>query len=145
MRLLRPRKATASELRRDELRKARIDAPTLRQLLPAAELVRVEIAFDGNAHLADAPRTFTVYPPAQAHFVYVCPFGDCDGTHDLNEEVNCMLRTGTRRVTGARHCLGHRARRSGPGPQCNLGATYAVTILYAAELSREMQPPSLAR
>lgn len=131
MRLLRPRKATPAELRRDGLRKARVDAPTLRDLLPAATQVHVEIKFDGDARLADAPRTFTIYPPAQAHFVYTCPFGDCDGTHDLNEEVFGMLATGTCQITGVRHCIGHRASRSGPGPQCGLGMTYAVTVRYA--------------
>ncbi len=35
---------------------------------------------------------FTVYPSAQAHFIYACPIGNCDGTYDLNEAVFGLLR-----------------------------------------------------
>ncbi len=131
--LVRRRKATTAELMREQQRQARVDAPTLRQFLPAVAQVWVELAFDTDARLVQAPRMFTVYPSAQAHFVYSCPFGDCDGTYDLNEPVFAMLRTQACRATGVLHCIGHKTRRSTQGPHCGLGLTYAVAARYGAE------------
>jgi hypothetical protein len=139
MSVLRRRKTSPADRRREQLRQARVDAPTLRQFLPAAAQVWVELTFDMDARLAPAPRLFTVYPPAQAHFVYACPFGDCDGTYDLNEAVFAVLRAGTCEATGVLHCMGRKARRSGLGLRCGLGVAYAVTVRYGAEQSR---PPA---
>jgi len=144
MMALRRRKATPAELRREQLRQARVDAPTLQQLLPTAAQVRVELTFDADVRLADAPCQFTIYPPAQAHFVYACPFGDCNGTYDLNPAFLDMLNTGMCRATGALHCNGRRAHRGGPGPRCGLGVTYSLVVRYAAEQLRPMAQPALA-
>jgi hypothetical protein len=130
--VVRRRKATPAELRRDQLRQARVDAPTLRQFLPAAAQVGVELTFAVDARLAQAPRMFTVFPPAQAHFVYACPIGNCDGTYDLNEAVFGMLRAHAAAATGVLHCSGHTPRHDGPGPLCGLGVAYAVAVRYEA-------------
>lgn len=133
MRLVRRRKATSAELRLDQLRQARVDAPTLRQFLPDAAQVWVELAFDADVRLAQAARVFTIYPTAQAYFVYACPFGDCDGTYDLNAPVFAMLRAHACQSSGVLQCIGRKARRAAPGPQCGLGMAYAVAVSYAAE------------
>lgn len=78
MRIAAMRKATVSG-RRDALRQARAVAPTLRVACPQAALVYVELAFQEASGPAHTPQAFSVYPPAKAHFVYACPFGDCDG------------------------------------------------------------------
>lgn len=143
MKRLQRNKTDREELRRDLLRKARLDAPTLRALLPAAMQVSVELTFEVAAQLTQGPLTSTVFPPARAHFVYGCPFGDCDGTYDLDEEIFGMLRAGVRRASGARHCCGHRARRSGYGPQCGLGLTYSVTVQYQAQFIGTAARPAL--
>jgi hypothetical protein len=130
MRLVRRRKATSADIRLDQLRQARVDAPTLRQILPNAAQVWVELAFDADARLAQSARVFKIYPAAQAYFVYSCPFGDCDGVFDLNEPVFAMLRTHTCQATGALHCAGHKPRRADPGLQCGLGMAYAVGVSY---------------
>ncbi len=57
--LVRRRKATTAELMREQQRQARVDAPTLRQFLPAVAQVWVELAFDTDARLVQAPRMFT--------------------------------------------------------------------------------------
>ncbi len=114
------------------MRRARADAPTLREYVPAASLVRVELSFSTDARLVPAPQQFTVYPPASAHFVYACPFGDCDGIYDLNEDVLDLLGRKSSRLAGVRHCGGHRARRYGPGPQCGLNLQFAVLACYEA-------------
>lgn len=130
MKLARRKKASSAELRLDQLRQARIDAPTLRQFLPEAAQVWVELAFDADARLAQPARVFTIYPAAQAYFVYACPFGDCDGTYDLNEPVFAMLRAHSCQSSGALQCVGHKSRLAAPGPQCGLGMAYAVGVSY---------------
>jgi hypothetical protein len=130
MTLSRRRKATPAVLRLDRLRHARFNAPTLREFLPAATQVLVELTYVGDAHLAQGSHAFTVFPPAQAHFVYACPFGDCDGTYDLNETIFALLREEGRRATDVLHCAGHRTSRGISGPQCGLGVAYAVTVDY---------------
>jgi hypothetical protein len=141
MNRLRRRKATLAELRVEQLRRARVAAPTLRALVPAAASVAVELMFDVDTRLARNLRTFTVYPPAQAHFVYACAFGDCDGTHDLGEEIFGMLHAGLSLGTGVRHCPGHRGHRGGHGSRCELRVTYTVTVRYGMErIGAAMQP-----
>lgn len=144
MKALRRKKPDRDELRRDEQRQARLDAPTLRALLPAAAQVSVELTFEVDAQLAHAPFTSTVFPPARAHFVYGCPFGDCDGTYDLDAEIFGMLRAGVCLATGEQHCCGHRARRHGLGPRCGLGLTYAITVQYQAQRVTAAPRPAAA-
>ena len=144
MNRLRRRKVSPDELRRSRQRKARIDAPTLHALLPAATQVCVELTFEVDTHLVHAPITSTIYPSAQAHFLYVCPFGNCDGTYDLDAEIFGMLRAGLCRATGAQRCGGHRARRSGSGPRCGLGVTYTVTVHYQPPPATAAARPAVA-
>src|SRR5882724_405404 len=106
MRFSRNRKVAAPWDRRDELRKARAAAPTLRKAWPDAALVWVEINFQSSEQLAHAPQTFSIYPPAKAHFSYLCPFGDCNGMYDLNEAALDALRAG-KPAAGTLRCTGH--------------------------------------
>lgn len=133
MRLMVRRKPTSSELKHRSFRQARTNAPTLQQLLPAVESVCVDFAFAKGAPLVFGAHQFTVYPPAHAYFAYLCPFGDCDGIYDLNEIVITLLRTNGSQTDGILHCEGHRARRIGRGPPCQLGVTYKVTARYGSE------------
>src|SRR4029453_10604695 len=100
MMLSRRRKATPAGLRLDRLRHARVNAPTLRELLPAATQVLVELTFIRDAPLAHGSHALPVFPAAQAPFISACPYGDCDGTYDLNEKIFAMLREESRRSTG---------------------------------------------
>ncbi len=126
------RKLSSVEQKRQQLRQAHSAAPTLQVLLPAATQVSVELTFALDTQLAPAPRTVTVFPPARAHFVYACPFGNCDGAFDLDAEILGILHAGTCQATGVRSCCGHRANGNGYGPRCGLGLTYAVTVRYGA-------------
>ena len=145
MRPLRSRKQTPAEQRQDLQRQARNNAPTLRVLLPSARQVRVELAFDEDEHLANSPSAYTAFPPARAHFVYACAFGDCDGAFNLNEEIFGMLLAGSRQTSGRLHCTGHRERRNGKGPRCGLLATYTVCVSYGAERPTATVRPMLAQ
>ena len=111
---------------------ARVAAPRLRDLRSSAARVAVQLTYANDVSLAQSPRWFAVYPPARAHFVYACAFSDCDGMHDLDDEVFRMLRSTTSQATGVRHCFGRRSCRTGQGPRCGLGLTFEVTVIYEA-------------
>jgi hypothetical protein len=133
MRLSGNRKAATASSRRDELRRARAAAPTLRAACPAAAAVRVDLAFHEASGPAHAPQAFSIYPPGKAHFVYECPFGDCDGMYDLGEIALGVLGTGKRRARGTLTCGGHRARNGKSDNRCGLAATYSIVVLDGSD------------
>jgi hypothetical protein len=128
MRLPPNRKAAPIADAREVRRRARVAAATLRAVCPEAKLVRVELSFQADAQLAHAPQTFHIYPPAKAHFVYVCPFGDCDGVYDLNGVAFGTLQEGRVGIRGTLCCSGHRPRYRNSGRACELVATYSISI-----------------
>jgi hypothetical protein len=119
--------------RREELRQARAAAPTLREACPAAAFVRVELAFQTDSGPDHAPQAFSVYPPAKAHFVYACPFGDCDGVYDLNGIAFGTLQAGRHKTRGRLTCTGTRSREGKPASPCELAATYSIVVKHENE------------
>lgn len=130
MRMLARRKPGPALELRDRQRKARADAATLRASFPAALQVSVELTFDADASLEPAPQHFSVFPPAQAHFIYACAFGDCDGQYNLNEAAFSMLGSGSDRTSGTLRCQGHRSPTGTGGASCNLGVSFVLTARY---------------
>lgn len=128
----RRRKPGRIDIRRDELRRSRAEAPTLRQSMPAATQVWVGLEFAGISPPAPAARAYTVYPAAQAHFVYACPHGNCDGNYDLNDAINGLLQAGGCNTAGTLSCTGHRSLQLSRTP-CGLDVRYTVAISYLAQ------------
>lgn len=128
----RQKKPTPAERRMEIRRQARMSAPLLRDLHASVTHVRVELGFEPDSRLAATARSFTTYPPARAHFVYGCAFGDCNGIHDLDEVVKGLLKSGTSQASGVRRCDGHKSYGLEHGPACGLGLTYAVSVHYDA-------------
>jgi hypothetical protein len=125
------KKALSPADRRDELRKARAAAPTLRSACPDAALVRVELEFQADPLLAHAPQVLSLYPAAKAHFAYSCPFGDCDGVYDLNEIAFAILQAGKQKTRGTLKCTGHRSRNvNGDYYSCALALSYSITVRH---------------
>ena len=128
----RRKKPTPAESRIERLRVARLTAPLLRDLQASAACVSVQLTFAGDTRLAPETRSFAVYPPARAYFVYPCAFGDCDGQHDLDDVVRGLLRSGVTQASGERQCPGHKPGGAEQGPPCRLGLTYAISVQYQA-------------
>jgi len=91
-------------------------------------VVRVELAFPAESLMAQGGQAFSIYPAAKAHFVYPCPYGDCDGTYDLNEIAFGSLQSGKRKTRGTLTCTGHRARNGKLACPCELAASYTITV-----------------
>lgn len=130
MRISRNKKKVATWERRDELLKQRAAAETLRGVCPDAASVSVELEFRAEAPIAHAPQRYALYPPAKAWFVYPCPFGDCDGTFDLQTVAVGMLARKGKRVSGSLACVGSRAREGATGVPCVLEVRYSIAAQY---------------
>lgn len=121
--------------KREELRKARASAPTLRTACPDATVVRVELEFQSDPLLAHAPQAFSLYPAAKAHFAYACPFGGCDGVYDLNAVAFETLQAGKRKARGTLTCSGHRFRSGTVENVCELALKYSITVRHEDALA----------
>jgi len=129
MRLSRNKKVAAAWDRRDELRKGRAAAATLREAHPDAAFVTVDLKFHSDARPLHAPQSFSLYPPAKAHFVYACPFGDCDGVYDLQAAALSALCNDHSNAAGTLKCAGHRSREAA-ARACDLHVSYSITAHY---------------
>jgi hypothetical protein len=125
------KKVTAWE-RRDELLKQRAAAATLRSVCPDAASISVELEFRADSPTSHAPQRHALYPPAKAHFVYPCPFGDCDGTFDLQAVALGILARKGKRASGSLKCVGNRSREGATAVPCVLEASYAIAAQYDA-------------
>jgi hypothetical protein len=128
MRLSRNKKPTAVLDRRDELRKARSEAATLRVACPEAETMRVELEFSTSSGEAHVPQIYSLFPPAKTHFVYPCPYGDCSGVFDLQTVAHQALHARQKRVQGSITCDGARSRDGAAGRPCELKMKYSITL-----------------
>jgi len=125
-------KPSISRDRADRLRAARIAAPALRGACPTATCMNVVLQFLSAATPPHAAQTFVLYPAAKAFFSYPCPYGDCDGTYDLDLEASRAMSTSDGRVTGTRECLGARSREGMPKQPCGLHLHYTITAIHEA-------------
>jgi len=130
MRLSRNKKAPAPWDRKDELRKQRAAAGTLRDAHPNAASVSVELKFHADSQPALAPQMFSLYPPAKAHFIYACPYGDCDGVYDLQHAALTALGATESNSSGTLKCSGHRSRDGLSARPCDLHVVFEITAQY---------------
>jgi hypothetical protein len=124
------KKKVAAFAKRDELLKQRAAAETLRAVCPDAALLSVELVFQAESPTTHAPQRHALYPPAKAHFVYPCPYGDCDGTFNLQEVALGLLARKGKRTSGSLKCLGSRSREGATAVPCVLEVSYVIVAQY---------------
>jgi hypothetical protein len=135
-----PRNKLSSAREREErLRKARMEAPALRDAFPSATLVTVNLSFLPATEPLHAAQSFVLYPAARACFTYPCPYGDCDGIYDLTAEADRTLGREKARVTGTVECGGSRTR-NGNGQPCGLRLSYTISAKHEPESVRAGVP-----
>lgn len=133
VRLSRNTKVAAHGDRRDELKKQRAAAATLRSACPDAASVRVALAFPTETGEAHVPQIFSLFPPAKAHFVYACPYGDCDGLFDL-QAIGAEALREQKRARGTLKCTGSRRSHNTGGRPCELQLSYAISLTMSRAL-----------
>ncbi len=130
MRLSRNKKVVALWDRRDELKKGRAAAETLRAACPEAASVRIELEFHSAAGEPHVPQVYSLFPPAKAHFVFPCPYGDCGGLYDLQAVAVQALQGKQRRARGTLKCTGSRSRDRAIGRPCELQMNYSIILTF---------------
>lgn len=104
-------------------------------------MVRVELGFEMNLPSKPARQAFSILPSARAHFVYACPFGNCDGAFNLNDIALGALQAGKASMKGSLTCSGTRARHGKSYGACELAVTYSLIIRRSSE--RSVRPAAL--
>ncbi|MGB5133115.1 MAG: hypothetical protein WBO00_10890 [Steroidobacteraceae bacterium] len=125
------------EQSREQLLRRRAAAGTLGKEFPQVEEIRVELCFTASANSVPAAQRHALYPPAPAYFEFACPFGDCDGSFDLNGIASPLLKKADPEADGSILCSGSRTRAGMPRQPCSLRANYHITAQYQASAARK--------
>jgi hypothetical protein len=118
------------EQSREQMLRRRAAAGTLGNAFPAVEQIRVDLRFAATASSVPAAQRHALYPPAPAYFEFACPFGDCDGSFDLNGVASPLLKNADSQADGTIQCSGSRTRTGMPRQPCSLRADYSIIALY---------------
>jgi hypothetical protein len=111
---------------REQQRRNRATAQTLRSAYPQFESLRIEFDFSEPETSAPAPQVLVLHPPSQAYFVFACPFADCDGEFDLTHQVAELARSGEASCEGVQRCGGQRLRDHRGRVPCQLTLEYFI-------------------
>ncbi|HEV7608356.1 MAG TPA: hypothetical protein VGO61_13520 [Steroidobacteraceae bacterium] len=133
MRMPTRKKESVFQQRREEWRKHRAAAQTLRSAFPAVELIRIELQFRDSTGRTPTAQSFVMHPPARAFFEYPCPYADCDGKFDLAVPATQVMSASEVHAHGALECGGLRSRDGLQRQPCGLHATYELTTQYLKE------------
>lgn len=120
------------EQKRERSMRNRQAAGTLAGTAPRVERVRIQLRFLPVAGVVPAAQTHALYPSAPAWFEFACPFGDCDGSFDLNDTVKPLLSRSGPEASGSLQCGGTRTGSAPTRQPCNLRADYWIAAEYQA-------------
>jgi hypothetical protein len=130
MRLATPSTRSGLEHRREQSRRRRAAAPALGTLFPAVGQVSVQLRFLDGVEPSPVAQLHMVYPPAPAYFEFACPYGDCDGSLDLNEVARKLMRDSSQSAEGTLACPGSRTGAALTRQPCSLRVAYRITAHY---------------
>jgi len=116
--------------RREQSRRRRAAASTIGSAFPAVETVRVELSFRDSTRQEPAGQSHLMYPSAHAYFEFACPYGDCDGSLDLNSVVSSLLTNSTLQAQGMIQCPGLRTGTAMTKQPCGVHAYYRIAVQY---------------
>jgi len=119
------------EQRREQLRRKRAAASTIGSAFPAVETIRVELSFRDSTRQEPAGQSHIMYPSAHAYFEFACPYGDCDGSLDLNAVASSLMAHSTSQAQGTIQCTGLRTGKEMTKQPCGVHAQYRIAAQYA--------------
>jgi hypothetical protein len=121
---------SARQQRREQSRRDRAAAQTLRSAFPAVERIRVELKFRDAATASPAGQSHVMHPPARAFFEFPCPYADCDGKFDLSSIATLVMAHSSLHAEGTLECDGVRSRDGLTKQPCGLRVDYTVAAQY---------------
>ena len=132
MRIVSRTTRTLLEQKRERSLRNRQAAGTLAGICPSVERVRIQLRFIPAAGVVPAAQTHGLYPSAPAWFEFACPFGDCDGSFDLNAVVKPLLSKSSAHASGSLICDGTRTGTAMTRQPCKLRVDYWTAAEYQA-------------
>lgn len=118
------------EQKREKSLRRRVAAGTIAKAFPRVEQIRLQLRFLPTAGSVPAAQIHALYPSAPAYFEFACPYGDCDGSFDLNSVVQPLLADNGARVEGTLLCSGTRTAAGMTRQPCKLRADYWVSAQH---------------
>lgn len=118
--------------RREQSRRKRAAASAIGEAFPAVETIRIELSFRDLTRQEPAGQSHVMYPSAHAYFEFACPYGDCDGSLDLNSVVTSLMTHSTLQVQGMIRCPGLRTGKGMTKQPCGVHAHYRIAVQYGA-------------
>lgn len=119
---------------REQWRRDRAAARTLRETYPSVTCVHVQLSFEQPAGPPPAAQAHVLHPPARAFFEFPCPYANCGGKFDLSTPARRTIEravaqiASASRITGKVECTGERATGSGTKQPCGLWLTYTIAV-----------------
>jgi hypothetical protein len=118
------------EQKREQSLRRRAAAGPIAKSFPQVAQVRLQLRFLATAGAEPAAQVHALYPSAPAHFEFACPYGDCDGSFDLNTAALPLLRKSAAQGEGSLHCSGTRTASGMTRQPCRLRADYWISAQY---------------
>ncbi|MGH8131369.1 MAG: hypothetical protein ACRES3_11000 [Steroidobacteraceae bacterium] len=118
------------EQKREKSLQKRAKAGALSKAFPNVEQVHVQLRFIATANPMPAAQVHALYPSAHAYFEFPCPYGDCDGSFDLNGVALPLLGNSAPQAEGTLQCSGSRTAGGMTRQPCKLRADYWISAKY---------------
>ncbi len=118
------------EQKKEQSLRRRTAAGTIAKAFPDVEQIRLQLRFQVAVGTTPAAQIHALYPSAPAYFEFACPYGDCDGSFDLNGVATPLLRKPAAQAEGSLQCSGTRTAAGMTRQPCRLRADYWITAQY---------------
>lgn len=130
MKIAYPKKAGGRGQMRERQRRDRMLAQPIRLRYPQVASLRLDFRFVDSSPFPPTQQLNAMHPPAQAYFLFPCPYEDCDGEFDLSAAIEGLVKDGAARCEGSLGCNGQRS-----GSKEKFGCT--LTLNYTIDAPRE--------
>jgi hypothetical protein len=111
---------------REQLRRDRAAADTLRSTFPLLGSIRIELVFEDPNGVSPAPPTHVLHPSARAFFEFPCPYSHCDGKFDLSRFARDAAKHAGAQIAGTLECPGTRPGNRATRQACGLILSYEI-------------------
>ena len=111
---------------REQLRRDRAAAQTLRIVFPLVGQLRIDLVFEEPAGMPPARQIHVLHPSARAFFEFPCPYAACEGKFDLSGFARRSAEHIGSHVAGRLECGGTRAKGPATRSPCGLILAYDI-------------------
>jgi hypothetical protein len=123
---LQGRRPAAPVSLREQLRRDRAAAQTLRSSFPLLGHIRIALVFQEPKGVSPATQTHVLHPSARAFFEFPCPYSHCDGKFDLSRSAREAAKRAGPHVAGTLECPGTRPGYGATRQPCGLILNFEI-------------------